>query len=159
MEVSAVALLGIAGIEHVAVSPARAALVIFHDGDSVVVNGASLVERLCLAFGYFDGEVGRQAGDGDKRVGLQVFLPFLDREGSHNQVRRGVQRRALMAHHVVFHVKMQFGLSRGASRDETTQSLRSIGGFLICSQLRTENWKLRTGWETTHGRLRGNAVK
>src|ERR1039458_1504395 len=115
MEVSAVALLGIAGIEHVAVSPARAGLVIFHGGEYVVVNGASLVERLCLAFGYFDGEVGRQAGDGDKRVGLHVFLPFLDREGGHKQVRRAAQRRALMAHRLVSHVKIQSGLSSPAS--------------------------------------------
>src|SRR5579864_6724452 len=36
MEVGTVALLGVAGVEHVAVSPACAGLVVFHGGEDVV---------------------------------------------------------------------------------------------------------------------------
>jgi len=55
MEVGAVTLLGIAGVENVAMSPARSRLVIAHGGEDVVVDGASLIEGLSLALSDLHG--------------------------------------------------------------------------------------------------------
>ena len=108
MKVGAVALLGIAGIEHIAVSPARAGLVVAHGGEHVIVDGACLLERRGLAFGHFHRQVGRQSGDRDQFVRLQVFLAVTLLELNFGQTWSGyAQRQALVAHHVVDDFEMQ----------------------------------------------------
>ena len=70
MKIGTVAFLGIAGIEHVAVPPARAGLVVAHGSKDVVVDGPGLVERRGLALGDFYRELGGKAGDRDQFVRL-----------------------------------------------------------------------------------------
>ena len=41
------------------------------------------------------------------------------------------------------------------NRNDNTQILRSISGFLLCSQLRTDKWELRTAWKRHTGVLEG----
>ena len=80
MEVSAVAFLRVAGIEHVAATPARSGLVVAHGGEDVVVNGAGFVERLRFVLGDFGRQISRQAGDRNEYVRLKILLLFGWRE-------------------------------------------------------------------------------
>ena len=57
MEVSAIAFLGIAGVENVAVAPSGPGFVVAHGGEDVVVDGAGFIERLSLAFSDFDRQI------------------------------------------------------------------------------------------------------
>ncbi len=61
MEVGAVAFLGVAGIEHVAVSPAGSGFVVLHGGEDVIVDGAGFVEMIGLASSDLHGKIGRVA--------------------------------------------------------------------------------------------------
>ena len=45
MKIGAVALLRIAGLQHIAVSPSGSRLVILHGGENVVVNGAGFIRE------------------------------------------------------------------------------------------------------------------
>src|SRR5437660_1242695 len=51
MEISAVALLGVASVQHIAAPPAGAGFVVTHGGEDVVVDGSRLLQRRRPPFG------------------------------------------------------------------------------------------------------------
>src|SRR5271155_91578 len=55
MKVGAVAFFGVAGVEHIAASPAGARFVVTHGRKYVIVDGACLFERRGLALGDLHG--------------------------------------------------------------------------------------------------------
>src|SRR5580698_4561623 len=74
MKVSAVTFFGIAGVEHVAASPAGACFVVSHGRKYVIVDGACLFERRSLAFGNLHREFRRQSGGGHERIRREIFF-------------------------------------------------------------------------------------
>ena len=111
MKVGAVALLRVAGIKHVAVSPARAGLVVFHRREDVVVDRARLVERLrscpCVTL------TARSAGNpliGTSASGCRSCLRSLLVSATVDSLRRAIQRDAFVARDVVFDVEVQLRL-------------------------------------------------
>src|SRR5579863_9830511 len=80
VKVGAVALFRVAGIEHVAASPAGAGLVVLQGGENVVVNGAGLVEWIALALRDLDGKVSGQTCNRDQSVRLQIVVPLRARQ-------------------------------------------------------------------------------
>src|ERR1700688_849296 len=111
MEVGAIAFLGVAGIEDIAMAPACSGLVVAHGGENVVVDGTGFIKRLSLALGDFSGQVGGKASDRDESIGLQVLVFFCWCKRRGNQAAAGLsERNSLMAYHIVFHIEVQFGL-------------------------------------------------
>src|SRR5579863_4962481 len=109
MEVSAIAFFRLASVEHVALSPSGAGLVVLHSREDVVIDSPRLVERIGLPLRYFDRKVCWYAGDRNERLGLQIFRPHFRIKSSLHYARRGIQRDAFMPHYVILHVKMEFG--------------------------------------------------
>ena len=70
MEVGAVALFGVAGVENVPSAPPRASLLVTHGREDVIVNGARFIQRRSLTLRDFGRQNGRPACDGDQIVGL-----------------------------------------------------------------------------------------
>src|SRR5690349_5223552 len=77
MKVGAVALFGVAGVEHITLSPAAAGLVVTHIVEDVVVNGASLLTRQGSSGSDLPCKLGRNSGSRNQFVGSQVLLDFL----------------------------------------------------------------------------------
>jgi hypothetical protein len=110
MEIGAVALLGIAGVQHVTVPPSGARLVIPHGGENVIVDCPRLIERRSFAFGHFDRQFRGQSGDRHQLVGLQIFLAIAILELNFGQARsRDTQGQALMLYHVIGDFEVQLG--------------------------------------------------
>jgi len=61
MEISAVALLGVAGIEDITAAPTGARFVVAHGGENVVVNGACFLQELRFSLRDLGCDVGGQA--------------------------------------------------------------------------------------------------
>src|SRR5258707_1204682 len=70
MEIGAVALLSVAGVEHVAAAPASAGFVVAQRSEDVVINCTRFVERLLFTLSNLHGEIGGQSRDGHECVRL-----------------------------------------------------------------------------------------
>src|SRR6202034_4266844 len=93
MEVGAIAMLGGAGVDRVAMAPTCAVVVIVHGGDHVVVNLAGLRDRLGGTLRLLLGKLADLAVNGDKMIGLKVMRKL--------GLRRGRRASGRIERHVV----------------------------------------------------------
>ena len=108
MEIGAVALLGITGIEHVTASPACAGFIVTQGRKHVIVDGAGLVERRRLSLGDFHGQFRWHSSCRHERIRREILLLFAIAYPHGLKMRRiNAQRDPLMADDVVNHFEMQ----------------------------------------------------
>src|SRR6478735_3169358 len=101
MEIGAVALLSIAGVENVPAAPSRAGLLVTHRREDVIVYGARFFQRPSFILRDLSCQICRRAGDGDQGVRLQILFPFSRRKSRFYRMRGRVQGPTLMSDDVV----------------------------------------------------------
>ena len=108
-------MLRIAGPERVAVSPAGAALVIFHGAKNVFVNVFGLFERSGRALCLFGGELCRKPRHRHQPIGLKKASKFDMRYVCNSRLRNRLpihQHHVLTAYHVVIDGELVLPLIR-----------------------------------------------